>query len=66
MYWQDDLKSEGSVFLDPNEWSEDGTIALKGKAFSEDGSLLAYGKSSSGSDWLDIHVQTSLYFIEFF
>ncbi|XP_062520515.1 prolyl endopeptidase-like [Corticium candelabrum] len=56
MYCQDSLVSEARVFLNPNEWSDDGTIALKVYKFSEDGKLFAFGKSSSGSDWITIHV----------
>ena len=57
MYCQDSLVSEARVFLNPNEWSDDGTIALKVYKFSEDGKLFAFGKSSSGSDWITIHVR---------
>ncbi|CAG9816942.1 unnamed protein product [Phaedon cochleariae] len=54
IYVQDDLTSEGNVFLDPNTFSEDGTVALSGTAFSEDGGIFAYGLSASGSDWIEI------------
>ncbi len=40
-----------SVFLDPNNFSEDGTSSLSGLYFSEDGSLVAYSISEGGSDW---------------
>jgi len=40
-----------SVFLDPNQFSEDGTTSLGGMSFSEDGKTLAYSISEGGSDW---------------
>ncbi len=45
-----------SVFIDPNQFSEDGTISLAGISFSEDGSLLAYSISEGGSDWRKVIV----------
>ena len=43
LFKQDTLTSEPSVFLDPNELSEDGTVALTISKFSDDGKLYAYG-----------------------
>ncbi|KAF5281223.1 hypothetical protein FQR65_LT14816 [Abscondita terminalis] len=54
LYILDNLKDEGKVFLDPNNFSSDGTVALAHTSFSENGETLAYGVSASGSDWLEI------------
>lgn len=56
---QETLDSEGTVFLDPNTFSEDGTVALAHSTFSEDGKILAYGVSTSGSDWLEIKFRST-------
>ena len=53
------MQQQGSIFLDPNEFSEDGTVALGGRAFSEDGSILAYSISVSGSDWRTVKVSVA-------
>jgi prolyl oligopeptidase len=45
-----------SVFLDPNQFSEDGTTSLGGMSFSEDGKILAYSISEGGSDWRKVMV----------
>jgi len=45
-----------SVFLDPNQFSEDGTTSLGGMSFSEDGKTLAYSISEGGSDWRKVMV----------
>ncbi|VVA91979.1 unnamed protein product [Arabis nemorensis] len=56
LYIQDDLDSEAEILLDPNTLSDDGTVSLNSLAISEDAKYLAYGLSSSGSDWVTIHV----------
>ncbi len=43
--------AEPTVFLNPNNFSEDGTTSLAGMSFSEDGKTLAYAISEGGSDW---------------
>jgi len=45
-----------SVFLDPNQFSDDGTTSLGGMSFSEDGKTLAYSISEGGSDWRKVMV----------
>jgi len=45
-----------SVFLDPNQFSEDGTTSLGGMSFSEDGKTMAYSISEGGSDWRKVMV----------
>lgn len=50
------MDSEAEVLLDPNTLSDDGTVSLNSLAISEDAKYLAYGLSSSGSDWVTIHV----------
>ena len=47
---------EETVFLNPNEFSEDGTTSLAGLSFSKDGSLAAYSISEGGSDWRKVIV----------
>jgi prolyl oligopeptidase len=54
IYYQDSLKAEKKVFLDPNQFSSDGTVALQSLHFTRDGKFLAYGISASGSDWVKI------------
>lgn len=56
LFTQDDLKSEATIFLDPNELSEDGTIAMAGTRFSDNGLFMAYGLSEKGSDWVKVQV----------
>ena len=51
MYVTDNIETEGTVFLDPNKFSDDGTTALAGLSFNKDGSYLAYSVSEGGSDW---------------
>ena len=56
VYLTDDPTTDGRVFIDPNEWSDDGTIALSSYSASHDGKLLAYLRSEAGSDWRTIRV----------
>lgn len=56
LYQMDKLDGEPTVFLNPNEFSEDGTVALGGLAFNKDGKYCAYSTSTGGSDWRDIYV----------
>ena len=51
LYQQKGLDGEPTVFLDPNQFSEDGTVSLAVNSFTKDGSLMAYSISESGSDW---------------
>lgn len=56
MYQMSGLEDEGTVFLDPNTFSEDGTVSLAGIAFSDDNKYMAYGISKGGSDWNEWYV----------
>lgn len=53
----DNLDGEPRVLINPNELSKDGTVALGGMAFTDDGDKLAYTVSTSGSDWVEIHLR---------
>lgn len=55
VYRKDEDGNE-SVFLDPNQFSEDGTTSLGQMSFSKDGSIVAYSISEGGSDWRKIIV----------
>jgi prolyl oligopeptidase len=57
LYMKNSLDEEGSVFLDPNTFSEDGTVALSVLSVSNDHRYLAYGISRSGSDWQEFFVR---------
>ena len=48
-----------TVFLDPNEFSNDGTTSLGGTSFSKDGKKLAYAISEGGSDWRKILIMNT-------
>ena len=54
---QDNLNSQPTTLIDPNQLSPDGTTALINQSFSRDGTLLAYGLSQGGSDWQTIHIR---------
>ncbi len=56
LYVTDAKENEGSVFIDPNTFSEDGTTALGQLKFSDDASLLAYTIAPGGADWRQIVV----------
>ena len=48
--------TKSTIFLDPNQLSDDGTVALKGVYFSNNGKYAAYAISRSGSDWQEFYV----------
>ncbi|MCC7506317.1 MAG: S9 family peptidase [Saprospiraceae bacterium] len=56
-YVQDQLDSQPTVVLDPNQFSADGTTSLGETSFSKDGRYLAYSTSEGGSDWRTIYVK---------
>lgn len=56
------MEEKGTVFLDPNTFSEDGTTAVSQTAWTEDGALMAYGVSEKGSDWVTVKVCESVMF----
>ena len=51
IYQMSSLDDPGTVFLDPNTFSEDGTVSLAGMSFSDNHKYCAYGISKGGSDW---------------
>lgn len=56
LYYQEGLKGEAKVLLDPNLLAEDGTISLGSAKVSKDGKYLAYTINKAGSDWSEIHL----------
>ena len=57
LYRTTDLKEDGTVFLDPNKFSEDGTVALGTTSMDKDYKHMAYSISRAGSDWQEIYVK---------
>ena len=57
VFWQEGLKGEPKVLLDPNTMSKDGTVALNALSITEDGRLAAYSIADAGSDWVKWHVR---------
>ncbi len=57
LYVKENLEEEGSIFLDPNSFSEDGTVALSAASVSNDHRFFAYGISRGGSDWQEFFVR---------
>lgn len=56
LYRDKEMDGEGTVFLDPNKFSEDGTTSLGGMSFNKEGNLFAYTTSEGGSDWRTAYV----------
>uniref|UniRef100_A0A914GW39 Prolyl endopeptidase n=1 Tax=Globodera rostochiensis TaxID=31243 RepID=A0A914GW39_GLORO len=54
LFQQKSLEEKGTIFLDPNTFSEDGTTALSVTAWTKDGQILAYGISEKGSDLVSV------------
>lgn len=57
LYRMADLKEEGEVVLNPNDFSQDGTASLGSYSFSKSGQYLAYQISEGGSDWRTVKVK---------
>jgi prolyl oligopeptidase len=57
IYVTDQPGKEGTVFLDPNTFSEDGTVALSAVSVSNDHRYFAYGVSRGGSDWQEFFIR---------
>ncbi len=57
VFWQEGLKGEAKVLLDPNTMSKDGTVALSGLSVTENGRLAAYAIADAGSDWVTWRVR---------
>lgn len=55
--WQEGLKGEPKVLLDPNTMSKDGTVALNELNVTRDGRLAAYSIADAGSDWVTWRVR---------
>ena len=56
LYRMKSMDDEGSLFLDPNKFSEDGTTSLTTFSVSKDGNTVCYGTSAGGSDWNEYFV----------
>jgi len=56
LYASKDIKEEGTVFLNPNTFSEDGTASLAGLSFNKAGDQVVYFVSEGGSDWRTAYV----------
>jgi len=56
IYRQKGLDGKPTVFIDPNQLSENGTVAITILGCSRDNKYLAYAQSKAGSDWQEIHV----------
>jgi len=57
IYVKEDLEGEGSVFLDPNGFSDDGTVSLAAYSVSNDQKYMAYTISKGGSDWREFLIK---------
>lgn len=55
-YVRETLDSEDTVFLDPNDLSEDGTVTASLGSASQDDRYIAVIQNEAGSDWQEIHV----------
>ena len=51
IYIKNSLYGEESLFLDPNDFSDNGTVTMTIAGISEDNKYLVVSKSESGSDW---------------
>ncbi|MFK7983544.1 MAG: prolyl oligopeptidase family protein, partial [Saprospiraceae bacterium] len=56
IYRQEGIKGVPSVFIDPNQLSENGTVSITILGASKDNTHLAYAQSQAGSDWQEIHI----------
>ena len=57
IYIQKGLDGEPSVFLDPNQLSEDGTVTAQIASISDDNKYVAIRINRSGSDWTEFKVR---------
>lgn len=57
IYIKKNLDDEGTVFLDPNTFSDDGTVALSSFSVSNDAKYAGYGISRGGSDWNEFFIR---------
>lgn len=56
IYKQEGIKGVPTVFIDPNQLSENGTVSITILGASKDNTHLAYAQSQAGSDWQEIHI----------